>query len=125
MIYDISYKTLIDPKSLRIRFDKIDGLMRVYDGTSYLTLFGSEKYDAIYDRIRYLISLKSGITYIFSHDLTKIKVDSYDSLPIENILTLHNVVILIKSVLNKDKNPYYYKIFLEQYSNQLAKKERQ
>ena len=25
-----------------------------YGGISYLTLFGSEKYDAIYDRIRYL-----------------------------------------------------------------------
>ena len=41
---------------------------------------------------------------------------------IEKILTLHNVVILIKSVLNKDKNYYYYKIFLGKYSYQLAKK---
>ena len=102
MICDISYKVLIDPKSLRIRFDKIDGSIRIDDGSSYLTLFGSEKYDAIYDKIRYLISLKSGITYIFSHYFTKIKVDCYDSLAIGNILTLHNVIILIKSVLNKD-----------------------
>ena len=65
LIYDISYKTLICPKRLRIRFNKIDGFIRIYDGTRYLTLFGSEKYDAIYDRIRYLISRKSGITYIF------------------------------------------------------------
>ena len=43
MIYDISYKTLIDPKPLRIRFDKYDGFVRIYDGTRYLTLFGSEK----------------------------------------------------------------------------------
>ena len=41
MIYDISYKTL------RIRFDKIDGSIRVYDGTRYLVLFGPENYDAI------------------------------------------------------------------------------
>ena len=54
LIYDISYKTLIDPKPLRIRFDKIDGFIRVYDGARYLTFFGSEKYDAISDRIRYL-----------------------------------------------------------------------
>ena len=58
LIYDISYKTLIDPKRLRIRFDKIDGFIRICDGTRYLTLFHSEKYDNIYDRIRYLISLK-------------------------------------------------------------------
>ena len=103
LIYDISYKTLIGSKPLRIRFDKIDGFIRIYDGTRYLTLFGSEKCDAIYDRIRYLRSLKSGITYIFSHYFAKIKVDSYDSLPIEKGLTLNNVTILIKSVLNKDK----------------------
>ena len=66
LIYDILCKTLIDSKSLCIRFDKIDGFIRIYDGTRYLTLFDSEKYDAIYNRIRYLISLKSGITYIFS-----------------------------------------------------------
>ena len=122
LIYDISYKTLIGSKPLRIRFDEIDGIIRIYNGTRYLTLFGTKKYDAIYDRIRYLISLKSSITYIFSHYFAKIKVDSYDSLPIEKILTLHNVIILIKSVLNKDKNHYYYKIFLEKCSYQLAKK---
>ena len=121
-IYDISYKTLIDPKPLRIRFDEIDGFIRIYDRTRYLTLFGSEKYEAIYNRIRCLISLKSAITYIFSHYFAKIKVDSYDSLPIEKILTLHNVIIHIKSVLKKDKNHYYYKIFLEKCSYQLAKK---
>ena len=68
---------------MRVRFDKIDGFIRIYDATRYLTLFGSEKFDAIYNRIRYLISLKSGIRYIFSHYFAKIKVDSYDSLPIE------------------------------------------
>ena len=58
-----------------IKIDKIHGLIRIYDWSRYLTLFGSEKYDAIYDRIRYLIILKSGITYIFSHYFAKIKVE--------------------------------------------------
>ena len=107
---------------MRIRFDKINGIIRIYDGTRYLTLFGTKKYDAIYNKIRYLVSIKSGTIYTISHYFTKIKVDSYDSLPIEKTLTLHNVIILIKSVLNKDKNHYYYKIFLEKCSYQLAKK---
>ena len=34
-----------------------------------------------------------------------------DSLPIEKRLTLHNIIIRIKSVLNKDKNHHYYKFF--------------
>ena len=46
-------------------------------------MLGSEKYDAIFDRIRYLISLKSGITYISYHYFEKIKIDSYDSLHIQ------------------------------------------
>ena len=100
---------------LGITFDKIDEFIRNYDGTRHLTLFGSEKYDAFYDKIRYLINLKSGITYTCPHYLAKIKVYSYDSLSIEKTLTLHNAIIHIKSVLKKDKNHYYYKIFLENF----------
>ena len=66
---------------------------KVDDFSLYLTLFDSEKYDANSDKIRYLISLKSSITYIFlTIFLAKIKVDSYDSLAIEKILTLHNFI---------------------------------
>ena len=36
-------------------------------------------------------------------------------------MTLHNVIVLIKLVLNKDKNHYYCKLFLEKFSYQLAK----
>ena len=38
------------------------------------------------------------------------------------MLTLCKAIILIKSVLNKDKYHYYYNIFLEKCSYQLAKK---
>ena len=91
-------------------FDKVEGFIRVYDGARYLILFGPEKYDAIYNRIRYLISQKKGITYVFCHNYAKIKIESYDSLPLEKTLTLY-IIILIKSVLNKNQNHYYYKIF--------------
>ena len=74
---------MIGPKTLRLRFSKIDGFIRIYDGTKYVVLFIPEKYDAIYYTINYLINLKSSITYVFSHYYVKIKVDSYDSLPLE------------------------------------------
>ena len=86
MIYDISYKYFIGSKPLPIRFNKIDEFIRIYDETGYLVLFGSEKYDAIYNRIKYITSQKSGITYIFPHYYAKIKVDSYDFFPIEKVL---------------------------------------
>ena len=38
LIYNISYKNLIGSKPLRIRLDKIDRIIRIYDGTRYLTL---------------------------------------------------------------------------------------
>ena len=71
LVYNISYKT----KPLRIRFDKIDGLISVYDETRYLVFFSLEKYDAIYNRIRYLIGVKNGIIYVFYHNYASIKVD--------------------------------------------------
>ena len=75
-----------------IRFDKIDGVIRIYDGTRYLTLFDTKKNGAIYNKVRYLIRKKIGFTYNFSHYFAKIKIDSYDSLHIEKTLTFYNVI---------------------------------
>ena len=40
---------------------------------------------------------------------------------LEKKLTFHNVIMLLKSVFNKDKNNYYYNIFLEKGSYKLPK----
>ena len=81
-------------KLLHIRFDKLDGFIKIYDETRYLVLFGPERFNAIYDRIRYLISAKSDVTYSISHNFSRIGIDSYNSLSIEKALTFHNVIIL-------------------------------
>ena len=103
MIYNSSYKTLIGAKPLRISFDKVDGFNRVYYGTWYLVSFGSEKYDAIYDRIRYLISLESGIANNIFHNYARNKIDLYNYSSLEKTLTLYDVIILIKSVFKVDR----------------------
>ena len=72
----ISYITLIGVKLSCIRFDKADGFIKVFDEIRYLVLIGPEKYDAIYNRIRYFISHKSGIAYVISHNYARIKIDS-------------------------------------------------
>ena len=56
LIDDISYKTLIRPKPLRIRFDKIDAFIRIHNGTIYLILFEHKKYAVTYNKIKYLES---------------------------------------------------------------------
>ena len=52
LVYEFSYKYLIGAKPLQIRFDKVDGFIKIYDGTRYLVLFGGEKYDFRYNGIR-------------------------------------------------------------------------
>ena len=52
IFWAMGFHIKLGSKSVRIRFDKIDGIMRIYHGTRYLKLFGTKRYDAIYDRIR-------------------------------------------------------------------------
>ena len=75
---------------MRIRFDKIDGFIKIYDGNIYLVRYDYEKCNAIYYRIIYLISEKTGITDSINHKFER--TDSYNSVPIERILTFHNVI---------------------------------
>ena len=56
---------------------------------------------------------KAGITNNVNYSFGKIKIDLYNSLHIKKRLIFHNFIILIKSVVNKNENKYYYDIFLE------------
>ena len=85
------YKNLIVVKPLHIMLDKVDEFIWDYDDTKYLILFGSEKYDTIFDRNRFdrnrhLIGVKSGITYADFHNYAKFKTDSDDNLPLKETL---------------------------------------
>ena len=97
---------------MRVRFVEGDGFIRFF--LRYLVLICAEKYDVIYNRIRYLISQKSGAAYIFPHKNAKIEIDFCYSLPLEKTLTFQNVIKLIKSIFDKDKN-HYYNVFLENF----------
>ena len=55
--------------------------------------------------------LKRNISDVYSHKYTKIKMNSDDDLPLEKPLNMHNVVILIKFVFNKNYNRNYYQVF--------------
>ena len=112
LINGISYKTCVGSIPLRIRFDKIDGFIKIYDRTIYLVILGHCSFHKICGSIKYLLSEKSGIADSINYNFARIRTDSYNSLPIEKILTSHNVIILIKSVVNKINN-YYYDLLLE------------
>ena len=99
---------------MRVRYDEIDEFIKIHDKIIYLTLFDHGWFDKTCDRIKYLVNEISGITDSINYNFARIRIDSYSYLPIEKALTFHNVIILIKSVVNKNKNEYYY-IFRESF----------
>ena len=110
LIYNMAYKTLIGAKLSHIRFNinKIGGFIRVFDGSRYLVLFGPEQNDAIYNKIRYLISQKSGIAYVLCLTIMqKSKLILMILYLQKKTLTLHNVIKHINLVLNEDQNHCY------------------
>ena len=79
-------------KPLRIRFDKREGVIKIYNGIRYLEFLNlysaindwinSRIYNVIFDRINDLISEKSNITDGTDHNFARIRIDSYNSLPV-------------------------------------------
>ena len=57
---------MIAAKSLYIIFYKVDRFIRDNNWTKCLVLFGPEKYDAIVEKIRYLIGSKAILHMFFS-----------------------------------------------------------
>ena len=79
-----------------------------------LVLFDYCYCDKTCDKNQYLIREKGGITDSINHNFARTRIDSYEpSLLVDKIMTFNNVIILIKSHINKNKNEYYYNIFLE------------
>ena len=103
IIWKYFVQALIGAKLSRISFGKVNGFIRVYDRNRYLLLLGPKKFDTIHNKFRYLITQKSNILYIMYHNYAK-------------TLTLQGVIIVTKSVFNKNQNHYYYNIFLEKCS---------
>ena len=68
-------------------------------------------FDKTCDKINHLISDESCITDSTNHNFGRITIDSFNSLPFAKILAFYNLIILIKSVVNKNKIEYYYNIY--------------
>ena len=92
LVDNILYKKFMDTKPLRIKFNKVEGLIKIYNEIRYLELFNlygaitariNFRYNAIFDKINYLISKKSGITESITHNFARIRIDSCNSLLIE------------------------------------------
>ena len=68
LAYKILYKEFIDAKLFCIWFDKMDGVIKIYNGIRYLELSNSYNinyriHNKIFDKINYLITIKSDDKY--------------------------------------------------------------
>ena len=66
-------------------------------------LYGPGKYDAISNKNKYLIKQKSGVTCAIYYTCSRIKIDLHDSLRLEKVSTLLNVMNSLSQVLIKVK----------------------
>ena len=80
LIYDISYKTSTDAKPLRIRYDEINGFIKIQDRIKYLIFLYQDWFHEIGNRIKYHMNIKNGITDSINHNFAKVRIDSYNSL---------------------------------------------
>ena len=72
---------MIAAKLFRFMINKVDEFIRHYNWTEYFVLFGPEKYAVIFIRIKYLVIVKSSITYVDCHSY----VNSDGDLTLKNL----------------------------------------
>ena len=77
LIHDFSYQTSSGAKSLRIRYDEIDGFIKFHNGIRYLVLFDFGWFDKICDRIKYLIMVLQIVLIIISKESELIHIILY------------------------------------------------
>ena len=75
----ISCKIFIGAKQLCIRFNKVDGIIKIYSGTIYIYIYIyiMQFMIELIIYFNYLISAKSDAKYIINHNFSRIRVDSY------------------------------------------------
>ena len=89
-VYNVLYEKFMDVISLRISFNKVNGMIKIYDGVRYLEV--SNLYNEVHDRINCRIYNaifdrincdKSDDKYSINHNFSRIRIDSYNSLSLE------------------------------------------
>ena len=130
-MYYIGYITMKDTDNVKINSVNplyliigevlvIDGYIEKNNGNKYLTFASTdknkkvlEKYANLWDEIKYHIQTKNaGKSGEYDKDYMKIKFNSDDDLPLNEILKLHMLTTIVRSVFEKD-GKYYPQIFLD------------
>ena len=133
-IYYIGYVTkkpeynIDSVNPLYLFISKLDGFIDEKNGNKYLniTLTDSNndvliKYAEVWNGIKNQIKKINNDSVIeYGKDYAKIKFDSDDNLPLNKVLKFNGVIIIIRSVFEKD-GKYYTQIFLDDALSRLIK----
>ena len=109
---------IVDP--LYFIIDNADGYIEESNGNKYLTLVSPDKgkdtwkkYAELDDKTSDLIKSITNISGDYVEKYLKIKFNSDYNLSLTNILKLHNLIIVAKSVFKEDQK-YYPQVFLDE-----------
>ena len=99
---------------MRIRFDKVDGLIKVHDKSRYLVSFDYGYCDKICDKVKYPLIEKVILQIVLIIILQESELVKF--IWFFTYWKKYWVIILIKSPVKKNKNEYHYNTFLEKSS---------
>ena len=106
----------VNPLYLRIKDMKGQFKKGKGDNVWYLIIFGDadvlRKFANIWKSIRAKIEENTGGIVQYDQDYMKIKFESNDNLPIDNIVNMHQVTIIIRSVFAQN-GKFYPQLFLD------------
>ena len=105
---------------LYLFINELDGFIDEKNGNKYLNITLTDrnndvliKYAEVWDGIKnQIIKINNDSVVEYDKDYIKIKFDSDDNLPLNKVLKLHTLIIIIRSVFERD-GKYYPQIFLD------------
>ena len=109
--------------------DKLNAIPLKKNGNKYLIFASTDKnkdaltkYTEVWDEIKSLIDKINENSSEYGKDFIKIKFISDDNLPLNEILKLHVLTVIVRSVFKED-GKYYSQVFLDEclYELQMLK----
>ena len=114
---DSAYVKINSVNPLYLITEKVDGYIEEKNGNNYLILDSTDKnkevlikYTKLWDGIKHLIEKINNKPGEYGKDFMKIKFNSYDNLPLNEILKNHIGTTVFRSVFEDGK--YYLQVFL-------------
>ena len=124
-IKDFDYVKINSVNFLYLIIDKVDGYIEEKYGNKYLIFASTDKnkevstkYTELWGRIWSQIIKISDKSGDYDEKYIKIKFNSDDNLPLNEIQQLRNLVIVVRSTFLED-NKYYPQVFLDDSSYEL------